>query len=125
MSQCYQILLLTDVDALTIKLQKKPLQDFFPSFNSGDVTAGRSYVYNACDYLLCRFVSINETARFTRIHAAHITPLDDRAVKCMSSISPFQFAGGCNTDLDVVTLSMVQDHSQKSLQRLGPDPGSC
>src|SRR6266852_2362908 len=58
-----QILFLNKIDLFAEKLPRSPLGDYFP-----DYTGGADY-NAACEYLLQRFVSLNQSAATKQIYA--------------------------------------------------------
>ena len=58
------------------KLPRSPLGDYFPDFTGGD-----SYDA-ACEYLLQRFVSLNQSAATKQIYAHYTCATDTQQIKC-------------------------------------------
>src|SRR5262245_104071 len=59
----FQILFLNKIDLFAEKLPRSPLGDYFPDYHGGDNYDA------ACDYLLHRFVSLNQSAATKQIYA--------------------------------------------------------
>jgi guanine nucleotide-binding protein subunit alpha len=78
-----QILFLNKIDLFADKLPRSPLGDYFP-----DYTGGADY-NSACEYLLQRFVSLNQSAATKQIYAHYTCATDTNQIKCMSSYIPF------------------------------------
>ena len=94
-----QILFLNKFDLFAEKLPRSPLGDYFP-----DYTGGNNYDL-ACDYLLHRFVSLNQSAVTKQIYAHYTCATDTQQIKCMTfflSMLPF-------TQRFLVVLSAIQD----------------
>jgi guanine nucleotide-binding protein G(i) subunit alpha len=70
------ILFLNKIDLFQEKLQYSPLKDYFPDF-----TGGANYDA-ACDYLLHRFVSLNQSAATKQIYAHYTCATDTQQIKC-------------------------------------------
>jgi guanine nucleotide-binding protein G(i) subunit alpha len=70
------IFFLDDGDLFAEKLPRSPLGDYFPDYTGGD-----SYDA-ACDYLLHRFVSLNQSAATKQIHAHYTCASDAEKFKC-------------------------------------------
>jgi len=60
------------------KLPRSPLGDYFPDYNGGDNYDA------ACDYLLQRFVSLNQSAATKQIYAHYTCATDTQQIKCKS-----------------------------------------
>jgi guanine nucleotide-binding protein G(i) subunit alpha len=73
-----QILFLNKIDLFAEKLPVSPLGDYFPEY-----TGGNSYDA-ACDYLLHRFVSLNQSAATKQIYAHYTCATDTNQIKCKS-----------------------------------------
>jgi len=71
-----QILFLNKIDLFAEKLPRSPLEDYFP-----DYTGGSNYDA-ACDYLLHRFVSLNQSAATKQIYAHYTCATDTQQIKC-------------------------------------------
>lgn len=74
------ILLLNKIDLFAEKLLRSPLGDYFPDYKGGDN-------YDAtCDYLLHRFVSLNQSAATKQIYAHYTCAIDtqqiDQSIQC-------------------------------------------
>ena len=76
-----QILFLNKIDLFAEKLPRSPLGDYFPDYNGGD-----NYD-SACDYLLHRFVSLNQSAATKQIYAHYTCATDTQQIKCTSLLS--------------------------------------
>lgn len=76
-----QILFLNKIDLFAEKLPRSPLGDYFPDYAGGD-----SYDA-ACDYLLHRFVSLNQSAATKQIYAHYTCATDTQQIKCMFRLS--------------------------------------
>jgi guanine nucleotide-binding protein G(i) subunit alpha len=72
------ILFLNKIDLFSEKLQHSPLGDYFPDY------AGDSYDA-ACDYLLHRFVSLNQAAASKQIYAHYTCATDTNQIKFVLS----------------------------------------
>ncbi|CCM03889.1 uncharacterized protein FIBRA_06040 [Fibroporia radiculosa] len=70
------ILFLNKIDLFAEKLPRSPLSEYFPDYNGGD-----SYD-SACDYLLHRFVSLNQSAATKQIYAHYTCATDTQQIKC-------------------------------------------
>jgi hypothetical protein len=70
------ILFLNKIDLFAEKLPRSPLGDYFPDYTGGD-----SYDA-ACDYLLHRFVSLNQSAATKQIYAHYTCATDTQQIKC-------------------------------------------
>jgi hypothetical protein len=75
------ILFLNKIDLFAEKLPHSPLCDYFP-----DYTGGSNYDA-ACDYLLHRFVSLNQSAASKQIYAHYTCATDTQQIKCMFLIA--------------------------------------
>ncbi|KAJ6486033.1 G protein alpha-subunit [Mycena vulgaris] len=73
------ILLFLNIDGLKDKLQRSPLADYFPDYTGGDNYDA------ACDYLLHRFVSLNQSAETKQIYAHYTSTADSQQVKFLLS----------------------------------------
>ncbi|KAF8625315.1 hypothetical protein AX15_005445 [Amanita polypyramis BW_CC] len=73
------ILFLNKIDLFAEKLPVSPLGDYFP-----DYTGGNSYDA-ACDYLLHRFVSLNQSAATKQIYAHYTCATDTNQIKFVLS----------------------------------------
>jgi hypothetical protein len=76
-----QILFLNKIDLFSEKLPRSPLGDYFP-----DYTGGADY-NAACEYLLQRFVSLNQSAATKQIYAHYTCATDTNQIRCMYSYS--------------------------------------
>lgn len=76
----YQILFLNKIDLFAEKLPRSPLGDYFPDYTGGDNYDA------ACDYLLHRFVSLNQSAATKQIYAHYTCATDTQQIKCTSPI---------------------------------------
>lgn len=74
-----QILFLNKIDLFAEKLPHSPLGDYFP-----DYTGGNNYDA-ACDYLLHRFVALNQNAATKQIYAHYTCATDTQQIKCAST----------------------------------------
>ncbi|KAG8879217.1 guanine nucleotide-binding protein subunit alpha [Tulasnella sp. 332] len=70
------ILFLNKIDLFADKLRYSPMGDYFPDYNGGD-----DYD-SACDYLLHRFVSLNQNAGSKQIYAHYTCATDTQQIKC-------------------------------------------
>lgn len=77
-SSILQILFLNKIDLFAEKLPRSPLGDYFP-----DYTGGSDY-NSACEYLLQRFVSLNQSAATKQIYAHYTCATDTNQIRCMS-----------------------------------------
>ena len=73
-----QILFLNKIDLFAEKLPHSPLGDYFPDYSGGD-----NYDL-ACEYLLHRFVSLNQNAATKQIYAHYTCATDTQQIKCKS-----------------------------------------
>ncbi|KAF8808602.1 heterotrimeric G-protein alpha subunit, GPA1-like protein [Phlegmacium glaucopus] len=73
------ILFLNKIDLFAEKLPRSPLEDYFP-----DYTGGGNYD-NACNYLLHRFVSLNQSAATKQIYAHYTCATDTQQIKFVLS----------------------------------------
>jgi len=73
------ILFLNKIDLFAEKLPRSPLEDYFP-----DYTGGNNYDA-ACDYLLHRFVSLNQSAVTKQIYAHYTCATDTQQIKFVLS----------------------------------------
>jgi len=73
------ILFLNKIDLFAEKLPRSPLEDYFP-----DYTGGNNYDA-ACDYLLHRFVSLNQSAMTKQIYAHYTCATDTQQIKFVLS----------------------------------------
>ncbi|KAK2464788.1 hypothetical protein APHAL10511_003206 [Amanita phalloides] len=73
------ILFLNKIDLFAEKLPVSPLSDYFP-----DYTGGNNYD-SACDYLLHRFVSLNQSAATKQIYAHYTCATDTNQIKFVLS----------------------------------------
>jgi len=73
------ILFLNKIDLFAEKLPRSPLGDYFPDYQGGgDYDA-------ACDYLLHRFVSLNQSAATKQIYAHYTCATDTQQIKFVLS----------------------------------------
>jgi guanine nucleotide-binding protein subunit alpha len=71
-----QILFLNKIDLFAEKLPRSPLGDYFPDYIGGaDYNA-------ACEYLLQRFVSLNQSAATKQIYAHYTCATDTNQIRC-------------------------------------------
>ncbi|KAJ7032646.1 heterotrimeric G protein alpha subunit B [Mycena alexandri] len=73
------ILFLTDIDKFAEKLPRNPLADYFPDYEGGDNYDA------ACDYMLHRFVSLNQTAAKRQIYVHYVSSTDNQQIKYLLS----------------------------------------
>lgn len=73
---CFEILFLNKIDLFAEKLPRSPLGDYFPDYTGGDNYDA------ACDYLLHRFVSLNQSAATKQIYAHYTCATDTQQIKC-------------------------------------------
>ncbi|KAG5735552.1 Guanine nucleotide-binding protein subunit alpha [Termitomyces sp. T112] len=73
------ILFLNKIDLFSEKLPRSPLSDYFPDF-----TGGNDYDA-ACEYLLHRFVSLNQSAATKQIYAHYTCATDTQQIKFVLS----------------------------------------
>lgn len=78
-----QILFLNKIDLFAEKLPTSPLGDYFPDYNGGDNYDA------ACEYLLHRFVSLNQNAATKQIYAHYTCATDTQQIKCKLLITRF------------------------------------
>ncbi|KJA23442.1 hypothetical protein HYPSUDRAFT_201456 [Hypholoma sublateritium FD-334 SS-4] len=72
------ILFLNKIDLFAEKLPRSPLEDYFPDYQGG------ANYDAACDYLLHRFVSLNQSAATKQIYAHYTCATDTQQIKCAS-----------------------------------------
>lgn len=72
----FQILFLNKIDLFAEKLPHSPLGDYFPDYAGGDNYDA------ACDYLLHRFVALNQNAATKQIYAHYTCATDTQQIKC-------------------------------------------
>ncbi|KAJ2966906.1 hypothetical protein NUW54_g13669 [Trametes sanguinea] len=70
------ILFLNKIDLFAEKLPRSPLGDYFPDYTGGDDYDA------ACNYLLHRFVSLNQSAATKQIYAHYTCATDTQQIKC-------------------------------------------
>ena len=70
------ILFLNKIDLFAEKLPHSPLGDYFPDYTGGDNYDA------ACEYLLHRFVSLNQNAATKQIYAHYTCATDTQQIKC-------------------------------------------
>jgi hypothetical protein len=70
------ILFLNKIDLFAEKLPRSPLADYFPDYQGG------ANYDAACDYLLHRFVSLNQSAATKQIYAHYTCATDTQQIKC-------------------------------------------
>ncbi|KAK0462408.1 heterotrimeric G-protein alpha subunit, GPA1-like protein [Desarmillaria tabescens] len=73
------ILFLNKIDLFADKLPRSPLSDYFPDYTGGDNYDA------ACDYLLHRFVSLNQSAATKQIYAHYTCATDTQQIKFVLS----------------------------------------
>jgi guanine nucleotide-binding protein subunit alpha len=73
------ILFLNKIDLFAEKLPRSPLGDYFPDYTGGDNYDA------ACDYLLHRFVSLNQSAASKQIYAHYTCATDTQQIKFVLS----------------------------------------
>jgi len=73
------ILFLNKIDLFAEKLPYSPLGDYFPDYTGGDNYDA------ACDYLLHRFVSLNQSAQSKQIYAHYTCATDTQQIKFVLS----------------------------------------
>ncbi|KZW01861.1 G protein alpha-subunit [Exidia glandulosa HHB12029] len=73
------ILFLNKIDLFAEKLPHSPLGDYFPDYTGGDNYDA------ACDYLLHRFVSLNQSAASKQIYAHYTCATDTQQIKFVLS----------------------------------------
>jgi guanine nucleotide-binding protein G(i) subunit alpha len=73
------ILFLDGIDAFAEKIPRRPLADYFPDYTGGDDCDA------ACDYLLHRFVSLNQHAATRQIYAHYTCANDTQQTQCEAS----------------------------------------
>lgn len=71
-----QILFLNKIDLFAEKLPRSPLGDYFPDYNGG------ADYNSACEYLLQRFVSLNQSAATKQIYAHYTCATDTNQIRC-------------------------------------------
>ena len=86
------------IDLFADKIKHSPLEDFFSDYTGGDNYDA------ACDYLLHRFVSLNQAASTKQIYAHYTCATDTQQIKC-----EFFVLTSCRNSLCVVVLSAIQD----------------
>lgn len=85
------------------KLPRSPLGDYFPDYNGGDNYDA------ACDYLLQRFVSLNQSAATKQIYAHYTCATDTQQIKCKSSRALRVYLSAHAARPSTVVLSAIQD----------------
>ncbi|RXW12157.1 hypothetical protein EST38_g13696 [Candolleomyces aberdarensis] len=70
------ILCLNKIDLFAEKLPRSPLDDYFPDLSGGDNCGA------ACDYLLHRFVYLNQSAPIRQMYAHYARARDTQQIKC-------------------------------------------
>ncbi|CAK5278893.1 unnamed protein product [Mycena citricolor] len=73
------ILFLNKIDLFAEKLPRSPLGDYFPDYQGGDNYDA------ACEYLLHRFVSLNQSAATKQIYAHYTCATDTQQIKFVLS----------------------------------------
>ncbi|KAF9028550.1 heterotrimeric G-protein alpha subunit, GPA1-like protein [Hymenopellis radicata] len=73
------ILFLNKIDLFAEKLPRSPLGDYFPDYSGGDNYDA------ACDFLLHRFVSLNQSAATKQIYAHYTCATDTQQIKFVLS----------------------------------------
>lgn len=73
------ILFLNKIDLFAEKLPYSPMSDYFPDYNGGDNYDA------ACEYLLHRFVSLNQSASSKQIYAHYTCATDTQQIKFVLS----------------------------------------
>jgi guanine nucleotide-binding protein G(i) subunit alpha len=73
------ILFLNKIDLFADKLPRSPLGDYFPDYAGGDDYDA------ACNYLLNRFVSLNQSAATKQIYAHYTCATDTQQIKFVLS----------------------------------------
>ncbi|KAJ4485193.1 guanine nucleotide binding protein alpha subunit [Lentinula aciculospora] len=73
------ILFLNKIDLFADKLPRSPLGDYFPDYTGGDNYDA------ACEYLLHRFMSLNQSAATKQIYAHYTCATDTRQIKFVLS----------------------------------------
>ncbi|KAF9066698.1 heterotrimeric G protein alpha subunit B [Rhodocollybia butyracea] len=73
------ILFLNKIDLFAEKLPRSPLGDYFPDYTGGDNYDA------ACEYLLHRFVSLNQSAATKQIYAHYTCATDTQQIKFVLS----------------------------------------
>lgn len=73
------ILFLNKIDLFAEKLPRSPLGDYFPDYHGGDNYDA------ACEYLLHRFVSLNQSAATKQIYAHYTCATDTQQIKFVLS----------------------------------------
>ncbi|KAF8965653.1 heterotrimeric G protein alpha subunit B [Flammula alnicola] len=73
------ILFLNKIDLFAEKLPRSPLEDYFPDYQGGNNYDA------ACDYLLHRFVSLNQSAATKQIYAHYTCATDTQQIKFVLS----------------------------------------
>ncbi|KAJ3751834.1 guanine nucleotide binding protein alpha subunit [Lentinula raphanica] len=73
------ILFLNKIDLFAEKLPRSPLGDYFPDYTGGDNYDA------ACEYLLRRFVSLNQSAATKQIYAHYTCATDTQQIKFVLS----------------------------------------
>jgi guanine nucleotide-binding protein G(i) subunit alpha len=72
-----QILFLNKIDLFADKLPHSPLEEYFPDYTGDTYDA-------ACDYLLHKFVNLNQSAVTKQIYAHYTCATDTQQIKCMT-----------------------------------------
>ncbi|KAE9396831.1 G-alpha-domain-containing protein [Gymnopus androsaceus JB14] len=71
------ILFLNETDIFAEKLPRSPLGEYFPDYKSGNNYDA------ACEYLLHRFVSLNQNTATKQIHVHYTCTTDTQQIKCV------------------------------------------
>ncbi|KAF4620709.1 hypothetical protein D9613_000009 [Agrocybe pediades] len=80
------ILFLNKIDLFSEKLPRLPLEEYFPDYQGGDNYDA------ACDYLLHRFVSLNQSMATKQIHGHYTCTTDTQQIKCEFVFLVFGFS---------------------------------
>ena len=92
------------------KLPRSPLGDYFPDYNGGDNYDA------ACDYLLQRFVSLNQSAATKQIYAHYTCATDTQQIKC----KPLRFPRVCLLSHVALRSSRVECHPRYPVTAASP-----
>ena len=89
---------LNKIDLFAEKLPRSPLGDYFPDYNGGDDYDA------ACNYLLHRFVSLNQSAATKQIYAHYTCATDTQQIKCACITVPAIVMPSTDCSIDASSL---------------------
>jgi guanine nucleotide-binding protein subunit alpha len=94
---------LNKIDLLAEKQPHSPLEDYFSDYQGG------SNYDAACNYLLHRFVSLNQSAATKQIYAHYACAIDMQQIKSMCSLIIIHVMELTFVGFYMVVLSVIQD----------------